>query len=105
MPSHRTNGDISEVSDTVRHAATKLSDDLARTARDAREAADQLGAALRHSASTVASNVADKARARASETTRDMQEGVREHPIAWLGAAVGAGALLTLLLTGRSRAR
>jgi ElaB/YqjD/DUF883 family membrane-anchored ribosome-binding protein len=89
-----------EVSDAMREAATKLSNDLARTARDAREAADDLGEALRHSAE----DVADKARSNARIANRDFRRGVRDHPVAWLGAAAGAGALLSLLMVaGRSR--
>jgi ElaB/YqjD/DUF883 family membrane-anchored ribosome-binding protein len=95
----RTDNGTGEVSEAVRHAAAKLSNDLSRTARDAREAAEELSEALRHSAS----GVADKARARASAATHNVQEGVRTHPIAWLGAAAGAGALLSLLLASRSR--
>jgi ElaB/YqjD/DUF883 family membrane-anchored ribosome-binding protein len=97
----QTNGASDEVNQAMRHAATKLSDDLARTARDAREAAEELGSALRHSAS----DVADKAKARATETTRGLRRGVRQHPIAWLGAAAGVGALAGLLMVARRPTR
>jgi ElaB/YqjD/DUF883 family membrane-anchored ribosome-binding protein len=96
----QTNSSGGEVSEAMRQAATKLSSDLSRTARDAREAAEELGDALRHSAK----DVAEKAQAQASETARGVRRGVREHPIAWLGAAAGAGALLSLLMSAnRSR--
>ncbi len=89
-----------EVGEAMQHAATKLSDDLNRTARDAQEAAEELGEALRHSATEMAA----KAKSRASEARQDVRRSVREHPIAWLGAAAGAGALVTLLVAaGRSR--
>jgi ElaB/YqjD/DUF883 family membrane-anchored ribosome-binding protein len=92
------NGD-GEISEAMRHAATKLSNDLARTARDARDAADDLTEAVRHSAK----DATDKARARATEMTGAMQSGVREHPMVWLGAAAGAGALISLLVAMRAR--
>ncbi len=94
------NGESNEVSEAVRQAATKLSGDLSRTARDAREAAEDLGQALRHSAKDVAS----KARTQAESTHRGLRRGMRERPVAWLGAAAGVGALLSLLMTAnRSR--
>ncbi len=84
-----------EVQEAMRHAAERLSSDLSRTARDAREAAEELGRALRHSAG----DVADHARQSATEATHTVQQSVRKHPIAWIGGAAGVGALVGMLLS------
>ncbi|MEZ5959822.1 MAG: hypothetical protein R3C30_05275 [Hyphomonadaceae bacterium] len=94
------NGAGPEITDAMRHAASKLGDDLSRTAHDAREAAEEISDALRHSAREMATN----AKSRANAAHRGLRRGVREHPIAWLGAAAGAGALASLLLVA-SRSR
>ena len=86
-----------EVDQAMREAASKLSEDLARTARDARDAAEELGAALQRSAV----DTVDRAKLQAKETKRSLRRGMREHPIAWLGAAAGAGALASLLMVAR----
>ena len=95
-----TNGAGSEVTDAMRHAAGKLGDDLSRTAHDARGAAEEISDALRHSARDMAAT----AKSRARDAHRGLRRGVRDHPIVWLGAAAGAGALASLLLVAnRSR--
>ena len=88
-----------EVEDAIRNGAMRISHDLARTARDARKAAEDLGDALRHSAE----DAAEEAQVRAGAAVRGVRRGVREHPLAWLGAAAGIGALAALVITARSR--
>jgi hypothetical protein len=100
MSNHtRTNGDGGEVTEVMRDAAVKLRKDLKRTARDTREAADALGSALRHSAR----DAADQARSSVEDTRRAMKRSVRKHPIALLGAAAGAGAMISFVLMSRAR--
>ena len=95
----RTNADATEVSEAARLAAAKVGGDLRQTARDARLAAENFTEALRHSAA----DIADAARKRARSTTRDVRRSVRRRPIAWLGAAAGVGAAVTLLIKGGVR--
>ena len=86
-----------EVAEAMRHASAKLSQDLARTAQDAQEAAAELANAVRNSASDFGEETVTRARA----TTRAVQRGMREHPIAWGAAAIGVGALIGLLMASR----
>lgn len=90
-------GNRGEVADAVRHAATTLSEDLSRTARDTQAAAAELAAALRHSATGMSEEAVMRARA----ATRATQDSVREHPITWTAAAAGVGMLVGFLLASR----
>lgn len=86
-----------EVQEVVHEAAERLGADLSRTARDAREAAEELAQALRRSAG----DVAERARDTTTEATGALRTSIREHPLVWVGAGAGVGALIGLLLTRR----
>jgi ElaB/YqjD/DUF883 family membrane-anchored ribosome-binding protein len=88
-----------EISEAVRHAAAKLSQDLARTAQDAQDAAAEFATAVGHSAQDFGGQAMTQARG----ATRTIQENMRAHPIAWGSAALGAGALIGLLLSRRTQ--
>lgn len=90
-------GNRSEMAEAVRHAATKLSEDLSRTARDTQSAAAELSTALRHTAA----DFGEEAFERARTATKAAQDNVRQHPIAWAAAAAGAGAVVGFLLANR----
>lgn len=97
-------GNRGEMSEAARHAAVKLSEDLARTARDAQAAAAELASAVQHEAvefgeRTVA--FGQRTMKGARRATEAVQENVREHPITWVAAAAGAGAIIGLLLARR----
>ena len=82
-------------SDSMRRAAAKVARNVSRAAEEAMEDA---AIALQHSAKDLADRAYDQSRY-ASRVTR---RSVREHPVAWVSASVGAGLLLGALLTWRS---
>ena len=89
------NGD--EVAETVRRATS-------RTALDARSVAGELATALQHSAAEIGERTAEfgkRAVERARGAAANAQKTVREHPIAWLAAAAGAGTIIGLFLARR----
>jgi ElaB/YqjD/DUF883 family membrane-anchored ribosome-binding protein len=88
-----------EVAEAWRHSAQKISADLARTIRDAREAAEQLSDAVRHSAE----GVSETAMLTTRQSADAVQTSVRRHPIAWLAGAAGVGALIGLVLASSRR--
>lgn len=92
-----------EISEAVRHAAAKLSQDLARTAQDAQDAAAEFATAVGHSAQDFGGQAMTQAMTQARGATRTIQENMRAHPIAWGSAALGAGALIGLLLSRRTQ--
>lgn len=97
-------GNRGEVAEAVRHAAAKLSQDLSRTARDAQSAAAEFATAVQHEAEDLGERTiefGEQAARRARGASRAVQENVREHPITWVAAAAGAGAILGLLLARR----
>ena len=89
---HTGNGAINEA---MRHAAVKLSQDLSKTTKDAQDAAAEFAEAVLHSASDIGEEAATVAR----DTSRVVRQNVREHPMVWVSAAAGAGALIGLLLS------
>jgi ElaB/YqjD/DUF883 family membrane-anchored ribosome-binding protein len=92
--------DRSEVAEAWRRSTTKLSADLERTARDAREAAAELSDALRRSAAGVADTAAEHVR----DGAATVRQEVKQRPLVWLAAAAGAGAVIGMLLAN-SRGR
>lgn len=97
-------GNRGEVAEAVRHAAAKLSQDLSRTARDAQTAAAEFASAVQHEAEELGERTvefSEEAVKRARGATKAMQRNVREHPISWVAAAAGAGAIIGLLLARR----
>ena len=97
MAAQAQSGNRGEVSEAVRHATAKLSQDLARTAQDAQAAASEFAAAVQH---TVADLGEDAAR-QAVGAKHAVEARIRRHPITWVAAAAGAGALLGVILAGR----
>jgi ElaB/YqjD/DUF883 family membrane-anchored ribosome-binding protein len=90
-------GNRGEVAEAVRHAAVKLSEDLSRTARDTQSAAAELATALRHTAA----DFGEETTKRALGVKHAAEEGVRRHPLTWVAAAGGIGALIGFLLANR----
>lgn len=98
MVSRMSAGNGGDVSDALRDAASKLGSDMSRTARDAREAAEELSDALRNSAE----EAAETAKRGAIGVRRDIRKELREHPAAWLSAAAGIGILIGALVAGQA---
>jgi ElaB/YqjD/DUF883 family membrane-anchored ribosome-binding protein len=94
MTAQARGGDRGEINEAMRHATAKLSQDLARTAEDARSAAAELATAIGRWATDFGGEAL-------SSTRRAVEARVRRHPITWVAAAAGLGALAGLLLARR----
>ena len=81
-------------SDAMRRAAAKVARKVSRAAEVAMEDAT---ITLQHSAK----DLAERATKQSRLATRATRKSVRERPVAWISASVGAGLLLGALLTRR----
>ena len=104
MASRTEIGNGDEAAATMRRATSKLGKDLSRTAHDAGAAAAELATVVQHSAAEIGERTAEfgkRAAASARGAAEDVHRVVREHPIASVVAAAGAGTLVGFLLARR----
>ncbi len=85
----------SDIRQSIHRAAAKIAHEVS----EATEAAmDDAAVSLRHSTK----EFGDRASKQSRLAARSVRKNVRDHPITWISASVGAGVLLAALLMRRS---
>ena len=92
MATHVHNG--SDIRESIHRAAAKMAHEVSEATEAALEDA---AIALKHSTK----DLSDRAAKQSKFAVRSVQRGVRDHPITWISASVGAGVLLGALLMRR----
>jgi ElaB/YqjD/DUF883 family membrane-anchored ribosome-binding protein len=92
MANHVHNG--SDIRESIHRAASKIAHEVSEATEAAMEDA---AVALKHSTKELSDRAAKQSRFAA----RSVRRGLRDHPITWISASVGAGVLLGALLMRR----
>ena len=95
MATHVHNG--SDIRESIHRAAAKMAHEVSEATEAAMEDA---AASLKHTTK----DLSDRAVTQSRFAARSVRKGVRDHPITWISASVGAGVLLATLLLRRSSA-